>query len=118
MKENSFPVIRFEGFAGDWTAYKIRELANVIGGGTPSTKEKVYWNGDINWFTPSEITGDKRFVFNSNRKITNLGLNNSSAKLLPKDKTILFTSRASVGDMVILKEDATTNQGFQCIRVL
>src|SRR5699024_195009 len=86
------------------------------GGGTPSTKIEDYWDGDINWFTPSEI-GNNIYAYSSIRKITKIGLKNSSAKILPKNKTILFTSRAGIGDTAILKNDAATNQGFQSLIV-
>ncbi len=88
------------------------DLVDVVGGGTPSTSIKEYWNGNINWFTPSEI-GNTTYVSESSRFITEKGLNKSSAKILPANKTILFTSRASIGDVAILLEDSATNQGFQ-----
>ena len=91
-------------------------MANIVGGGTPSTKESSYWNGDINWFTPNEI-GDSKYVKDSLRRITEKGLNNSSAQLLPANKTILFTSRATIGTIGILEEEASTNQGFQSLIV-
>src|SRR5699024_10369647 len=94
----------------------ISEITSIIGGGTPSTKIEDYWDGDINWFTPSEI-GNNIYAYSSIRKITKIGLKNSSAKILPKNKTILFTSRAGIGDTAILKNDAATNQGFQSLIV-
>ena len=88
------------------------EVAEIVGGGTPSTNISEYWNGNINWYSPTEI-GSQTFVNSSKKKITELGLKESSAKLLPGKKTILFTSRAGIGDMAIMNTDGNTNQGFQ-----
>ena len=85
----------------------------VVGGGTPDTNNHKYWNGDIQWFTPSEIGRDK-YVTNSLRTISEEGLNKSSAKLLPIG-TILLSSRATVGECSINKVECTTNQGFQSL---
>src|SRR5690625_5173600 len=108
------PKRRFKGFAGEWEKYRLVEVADIIGGGTASTSNKEYWNGNINWYSPTEI-GTEIYATESKQKITRLGLEKSSAVLLPANKTILFTSRASIGDMAILKEDAATNQGFQSL---
>ena len=85
----------------------------VVGGGTPDTNNHKYWNGDIQWFTPSEIGRDK-YVTNSLRTISEEGLNKSSAKLLPIG-TILLSSRATVGECSINKVECATNQGFQSL---
>lgn len=88
-------------------------MAEIVGGGTPSTKKSEYWNGNINWFSPAEI-GNQIFVSHSQKQITELGLMKSSAKILPAG-TILFTSRAGIGNTAILTRNACTNQGFQSI---
>ncbi|MGH1582336.1 restriction endonuclease subunit S [Helicobacter pylori] len=97
----------------NWQRVRLGDVAEIIGGGTPSTQVTSFWNGSINWFTPTEI-GITKYVYKSQRTITPLGLKKSSAKLLPIG-TILLTSRASIGDCAILKEVATTNQGFQSL---
>ncbi len=97
----------------NWQRVRLGDIAEIIGGGTPSTQITSFWNGSINWFTPTEI-GITKYVYKSQRTITPLGLKNSSAKLLPIG-TILLTSRASIGDCTILKVVATTNQGFQSL---
>ncbi|WRE95529.1 restriction endonuclease subunit S [Helicobacter pylori] len=97
----------------DWKKVRLGDIAEIIGGGTPSTQITSFWNGSINWFTPTEI-GITKYVYKSQRTITPLGLKKSSAKLLPIG-TILLTSRASIGDCAILKVAATTNQGFQSL---
>ena len=110
---SNIPEIRFKGFTDAWEQRKLGEISNIVGGGTPSTEVESYWNGNINWYSPAEI-GSQIYVSNSQRKITELGLEKSSARLLPVG-TVLFTSRAGIGNMAILKEKACTNQGFQSI---
>lgn len=96
-----------------WEVKKLGEVCDVIGGGTPSTFHKEYWNGNINWFTPTEV-GKVKYLHESNRKISTLGLKDSSATILPIN-TILLTTRAGIGDLGILKIEAATNQGFQSL---
>ena len=110
--DNKTPILRFRGFNIAWKQCTLGDLVKIVGGGTPSTKISKYWNGNINWYSPTEI-GDQIYVNSSKKKITELGLKNSSAKILPGNRTILFTSRAGIGDMAIMTNDGTTNQGFQ-----
>lgn len=107
------PELRFKGFTDDWEQRKLGEIATIVGGGTPSTKNPEYWDGDINWYSPAEI-GNQIYTVKSERQITELGLKKSSAKLLPVG-TVLFTSRAGIGKTAILNKEACTNQGFQSI---
>ena len=107
------PRIRFKGFTEDWEQRKLGDIATITGGGTPSTNISEYWNGDIDWYSPVEI-GENRYVSRSTRKITKLGLEKSSAKILPVG-TVLFTSRAGIGNTAILQAEGCTNQGFQSI---
>lgn len=97
----------------EWKTYKIGDIAQVVGGGTPDTKNTKYYNGDINWFTPTEI-GLTRYVSESKIKITSEGLKNSSAKIVPAGN-ILLTSRATIGEMSFNLIDCSTNQGFQSL---
>lgn len=117
-KKEKAPCLRFKDTNGkDYPAWEQRELkdvAEIVGGGTPSTSVPAYWNGSIDWYSPTEI-GQENFAKGSKRKISNEGLNNSSAKLLPAHKTILFTSRATIGEAAILEREGATNQGFQSI---
>ena len=96
----------------DWEEKRLGDICKIIGGGTPDTNNAKYWGDDINWFTPTEII--KKYVDCSNRKISNLGLLKSSAKILPIG-TVLLTTRATLGEMSILQIEATTNQGFQSL---
>jgi type I restriction-modification enzyme, S subunit, ecoA family len=105
--------LRFPEFCGEWVTKSINDLAVVIGGGTPDTTVKSYWDGEIQWFTPSEI-GKNKYVDSSLRTITEVGLNNSSAKLLPPN-TILLSSRATIGECSLSLRECATNQGFQCL---
>lgn len=110
------PDLRFPEFQGTsvWEEKKLREIGNFIGGGTPNTTNPEYWDGEILWYTPTEIKNGR--LKSSNRKITEQGLRNSSAKLLPKG-AILITTRATVGDVAISEKECTTNQGFQSLVV-
>lgn len=107
------PEIRIAGYTDDWEQRKLGEIADIIGGGTPSTSKYEYWDGDIDWYTPAEIA-EQIFVDSSERKITKQGYENSSARILPIG-TVLFTSRAGIGKTAILRKEACTNQGFQSI---
>lgn len=108
------PKLRFKEFNDEWVTCTINSVAEVISGGTPDTTNSNYWDGSINWFTPSEV-GKSKYISNSKRKITQLGLQKSSAKLLPVG-TILLSSRATVGESSILSNnEACTNQGFQSL---
>jgi len=98
-----------------WREISLGEIAEVVGGGTPSTTIGEYWDGDIVWLTPTEITSqDGKVVSDSIRKITDLGFKNSGAQMLPIDSVIL-TSRASVGFVALAGRDLCTNQGFQSL---
>lgn len=107
------PKLRFKEFSDDWEQRKLGDLAEIVGGGTPSTSKDEYWDGEIDWYAPAEIA-NQIYVESSERKITSEGFNNSSAKMLPVG-TVLFTSRAGIGKMAILRKEACTNQGFQSI---
>ena len=113
MAERRVPRIRFKGFEEDWEQRKLGELADIVGGGTPSTSNLQYWDGDIDWYAPAEIN-EQVYVSSSQKKITKAGYENSSVKLLPVG-TVLFTSRAGIGKTAILAREACTNQGFQSI---
>ena len=105
------PNLRFPGFEGEWEKVTIGQICNIVGGGTPDTNTKEYWNGGIQWFTPSEV-GKEKYVSDSNRTISVEGLKSSSAKLLPP-YSILLSSRATVGECSINLKECCTNQGFQ-----
>ena len=110
---SNVPEIRFKGFTEAWEQRKLGDIADIVGGGTPSTGNPSYWDGEIDWYAPAEIA-DQIYANSSQKKITDLGYENSSAKMLPPG-TVLFTSRAGIGKTAILTRKGCTNQGFQSI---
>lgn len=99
-----------------WEQRKLGDVATIVGGGTPSTNNDAYWDGDIDWYSPAEL-GEQVYADRSVRRITQAGYDSCSATLLPAGKTILFTSRAGIGNTAILRRSACTNQGFQSLVV-
>lgn len=98
----------------DWEVVKLGEVAEVKSGGTPSTSNKDFWDGEIAWCTPTDITALKggKYLMQTSRNITKSGLQYSAAELLPVD-SIVMTSRATIGECAIAKIPVTTNQGFK-----
>ncbi|PEN09582.1 restriction endonuclease subunit S [Longimonas halophila] len=106
---------RLPGFDGDWTTKRLGEVTQIVNGGTPSSSVDAYWGGKIPWCTPTDITGTSgRFLSETERNITEKGLANSSATLLPKG-SLLLCSRATVGEVKIATTPITTNQGFKSL---
>jgi len=98
-----------------WEKVNIEEIGTITSGGTPSTGNPAYWNGDIGWITPKDLSNyEFRFILNGERNISEEGLKNSSAKLV-KANTVLLSSRAPIGYLAIAQEELTTNQGFKNI---
>ncbi|MBK9425788.1 MAG: restriction endonuclease subunit S [Bacteroidetes bacterium] len=99
----------------DWKKFKVLEFASLVGGGTPDTKNSRYWEGDISWICPSDLTGYTNvYISKGANSITSAGLQNSSAKMLPKE-TVLVSSRAPVGYVAIAANPLCTNQGFRSL---
>ena len=109
----SFISMMFTTSTFSWEQRKLGDIADIVGGGTPSTGNQSYWDGYIDWYAPAEIA-DQIYANSSQKKITGLGYENSSAKMLPPG-TVLFTSRAGIGKTAILTRKGCTNQGFQSI---
>ena len=105
---------QYEEIPKDWDFVSKTETGKIIGGGTPDTTNLEYWeNGDIPWFTPTELTKiESNFVKDSKRKITQKGLDESGTNLIPENN-ILITTRATIGNCVINEKKTATNQGFQ-----
>lgn len=104
---------RLPGFSGEWVEMTIEECAEIVSGGTPSTAVPHYWDGDVLWCTPTDITKTKsKYLSNTERTITVKGLQESAAVLLPVG-TILLCSRATIGEMCIAANPISTNQGFK-----
>lgn len=95
-----------------WVEVRFSDICDTVGGGTPSTKVPEYWNGDVTWVVPSDVTNNDCLVLlDSERKITERGLRESSARMVPAE-TILMTSRATVGFFALMDCEVATNQGF------
>lgn len=96
----------------EWDVFPISEVCEVVSGGTPSTKKSEYWDGEIPWCTPTDITKSSKYISTTEKKITEEGLKNSSAVLLPKN-SVLMCSRATIGPRAINTVKMATNQGFK-----
>ncbi|EOQ9209619.1 MULTISPECIES: restriction endonuclease subunit S [Enterobacteriaceae] len=104
---------RLTGFKQAWSKVKVSNMGSISSGGTPDTTKKEYWDGGINWLTPTDVTSLKsRYVFSTNKKISEEGLKNSSAKMLPRG-SLLICTRATIGAMAISTTEIATNQGFK-----
>jgi type I restriction enzyme S subunit len=96
-----------------WRSVKIGAIAKVVSGGTPDTNNDLYWGGEYNWITPTEITKAGKYIAEeTEKKITESGLKNSSTVLIPKGSLILC-SRATIGECAINLYSIATNQGFK-----
>lgn len=95
---------------------KLSELGEIVGGSTPSTKNELYYGGNISWITPKDLTNiNGRYINKGERNITVEGFKSISAKMLPVN-SILFSSRAPIGYIAINNEnEVCTNQGFKSI---
>ncbi|BAU56096.1 restriction endonuclease subunit S [Mucilaginibacter gotjawali] len=113
MRFPGYKMAKFEkGIPKGWEMKKIVNAFEVIGGGTPSTEKDEYWGGNINWFTPTDITGsDGIFLNEAKNCVSERGLKESSAKLFPA-YSIMMTSRATIGAVGINSSIGCTNQGF------
>lgn len=97
-----------------WVYTKLGSICNVVSGGTPKTSETLYWqNGNVPWITPADLSNHTNvYIERGKRNISEMGLWNSSAKLLPKG-TVLFSSRAPIGYVAIANNELSTSQGFK-----
>ena len=96
-----------------WKWVILDDIGIVVSGGTPSTKEPEFWNGDIPWITPADLSDhDEVYISKGNRNISQVGLEYSSAYLLPVN-SVVFSSRAPIGYVAITKNELATNQGFK-----
>ena len=99
----------------EWKIKKINDIATVVNGGTPDTNRKDFWGGDILWITPKDMGKlSSIYVDDTERKITEAGLKNSSAKMIPPN-SIILSSRAPIGHLAINNFEISTNQGCKGI---
>lgn len=110
VPENQWPYMLPENWC--WT--RLGKITNVVGGGTPSSSKKEYYdNGTIPWLSPADLSGySDIYISRGQKNITELGLSKSSARLMPKD-TVLLSSRAPIGYVAIASNSISTNQGFK-----
>lgn len=114
-KEKALPPIEKNdipfGIPDSWRWIRLAEIGEIIGGGTPKTTESAYWdNGSISWITPADMNGCGMFIGKGSKSITEEGLINSSAQLIPKD-SVIISSRAPIGYIAISENELTTSQG-------
>lgn len=98
-----------------WKKVKLGDCIEIIGGGTPKTKKPDYWNGSIPWLSVVDFNSDNKYVSDTEKKITQLGLENSSTKLLQKGD-IIISARGTIGALAILKKEMAFNQSCYGIR--
>ncbi|MEI6785915.1 MAG: restriction endonuclease subunit S [Verrucomicrobiota bacterium] len=105
---------RLPGFRGEWEVKRLNELADIRSGGTPSTSVPHFWDGDIPWCTPTDITAleGHKYLDETARRITAQGLKSSSAEMIPPH-SVVMTSRATIGECAINPVPVSTNQGFK-----
>ncbi len=113
-----FVDFQFPGFDGElvdglpkgWRIGSVLEIANLLSGGTPKTDVKEFWNGDIDWISAKDITANNRkFILTTEKQISEKGLKNSAAKLLPKYTTVV-SARGTVGNFCLLSKETTISQ--------
>jgi type I restriction enzyme S subunit len=93
----------------NWKTYKLSQVIKIVGGGTPKTSEPKYWDGNIPWLSVKDFQGERKFVYETEKTISDEGLNKSSTKLLPKD-AIIISARGTVGELAVLGKEMTFNQ--------
>jgi type I restriction enzyme S subunit len=103
--------------AGEWVERTIADIAEVLGGSTPSTRDPENFDGDVPWLTPKDLAGPHpRYVSRGERNLSRKGLANCSAQLLPRN-SVLLSSRAPIGYLAIAANPIATNQGFRSLVV-
>lgn len=116
-KKSKNPNWRILILNSEWKEYRLGDVAEIVGGGTPSTKIEIHWNGAIPWITPKDLSNhSSNYISRGERNITLSGLKNSSAKILPIN-TVLLSTRAPVGYLAIASNELATNQGFRSLIV-
>ena len=111
-KKPDAPAIRFKGFSDAWEQRKVSELAEkTYGGGTPSTLNEAYWDGDIPWIQSSDVVDGRLFGVVPRKRITQYGLNNSATQLVPKNSIAIIT-RVGVGKLAFMPYSYATSQDF------
>ena len=98
-----------------WIFVRLKNVGEIVGGGTPKTNISEYWDGNIPWLTPADFSGyEEMYVASGARTITEIGLKSSSAQMLPAN-SVLYSSRAPIGYIAIAANHVSTNQGFKSV---
>ena len=107
---------RLPGFSGEWEVKRLGDVGDIRSGGTPSTTKAHLWDGDVPWCTPTDITGllGQKYLIDTARTISAEGLQSSSAEVIPP-RSLIMTSRATIGECALNLVAMTTNQGFKNI---
>lgn len=100
----------------EWESKSFSNLVDIIGGGTPKTSVEEYWDGDIPWISIKDFNNGQKYVLNTEKTITELGLKNSSTKILKKND-IIISARGTVGEVAMIKYDMAFNQSCYGLRV-
>ena len=109
---HTVPEIRLDGFEGEWELLEVNDLADDFqSGGTPKTNVQEYWDGDIPWIQSSDLETNCLFEIKVQKSISEKGLKNSSAKIIPKD-SIAVVTRVGVGKLVVMRHEYATSQDF------
>ena len=109
------PSTYFDRFDSEWEVKRLGDVTDIVSGGTPKTTEPSYWNGDVKWCTPTDITAcQSKYLIETERTISDTGLKSSGARLLPAG-TLLLCSRATIGEIKIAACEICTNQGFKSL---
>ena len=99
----------------EWKEVTLGEIGTIVGGATPSTKNTSFYDGNIPWLTPKDLSvNGNKYIFRGERNITEAGFKSCSCKMLPKG-SVLFSSRAPIGYVAIAANDMCTNQGFKSV---
>lgn len=106
---------RLNGFTDEWKTYQLGDITKMNSGGTPTTSKQEYYNGSINWVSITDITSSYKYLYKTKTKITELGLQNSTARLFPIN-TVLYAMYASIGECIIAKEEMATSQAILGVR--
>ena len=111
-RQRKAPILRFKGFNDDWEQRKLSDFTHIIVGGTPSTKKNEYWNGNIPWMSSGEI--NKKRIYKTDKSITKLGLENLSAKFVPKNSVLIALAGQGKtrGKVAINNIELTINQSL------
>ena len=106
---------REEKIMAEWMKTSLIDIVDLVGGGTPKTSKAEYWGGNINWLSVKDFNNEKRYVYSTEKTITEEGLNNSSTKLLKKDD-IIISARGTVGELAMIPFPMAFNQSCYGIR--